>query len=84
MNSDQKVHFAVAGAGSIAAVGNGNGQSQDPYSGDNCSLFHGRALVILRMTRKAGQIKFTANGEGLLESTVVVESKPARTLPDLQ
>jgi beta-galactosidase len=84
LNSDQKVHFAVSGAGSIAAVGNGNGQSLDPYSGDKCSLFHGRALVILRTTREAGEIKLSANGEGLPVSTVVVESKPARSLPDLQ
>ena len=83
MNSDQKVHFAVTGQDSIAAVGNGSGQSLDPYSGDKCSLFHGRALVVLRTTRKAGQIKLTANSEGLPVSTVVVESKPARTLPDL-
>ena len=84
LNSDLKVHFSVSGAGTLAAVGNGNGQSLDPYSGDKCSLFHGRALVILRTTRKAGQIKLNASGEGLPVSTVVVDSKAAKSLPDLQ
>jgi beta-galactosidase len=84
LNSDLKVHFSVSGAGTLAAVGNGNGQSLDPYSGDKCSLFHGRALVILRTTRKAGQIKLNASGEGLPVSTVVVDSKAAKSLPELQ
>jgi beta-galactosidase len=83
VNSDAKVHFAVNGSGAIAAVGNGDGASLDPYSGDRCSLFHGRALVILRTTRKAGQIKLTASADGLPVSTVVVDSTPARALPDL-
>ena len=80
INSDQKVHFAIGGAGTIAAVGNGNGQSQDSYSGDTCTLFHGRALVILRITRKAGQIKLTANADGLSASSVVIESNPVSSL----
>jgi beta-galactosidase len=84
MNGDPKVNFAVSGAGTIAAVGNGDGQSMDPYSGDGCSLFHGRALVILRTSRNAGQIKLTAAGEGLGVSSLLVDSKPAPTVPQLQ
>jgi len=83
-NSDQKIHFAVSGAGTIAAVGNGNGQSRESYFGDSFDLFNGQALVILRTTRKAGQIKLTASGEGLPASTAVVDSRPGKPSPELQ
>jgi beta-galactosidase len=84
MNSDKKVQFAISGAGTIAAVGNGDGESEYPYSGDTCSLFHGRALVILRTNRKAGQIKLTANADGLSASSIVVKSRQTKSLPELR
>ena len=76
INSDSKVRFAVSGAGTMAAVGNGDGRSPDPYSGDTCRLFHGRALVVVRTTRQTGQIKLTANADGLSASSILLESKP--------
>ncbi|HYM06587.1 MAG TPA: DUF4982 domain-containing protein [Terriglobales bacterium] len=76
INSDSKVRFAVSGAGTMAAVGNGDGRSPDPYSGDTCRLFHGRALVVVRTTRQTGQIKLTANADGLRASSILLESKP--------
>src|SRR5258708_5972941 len=84
INSDVMVHFAVAGAGTIAAVGNGNGQGDDLYSGDSFHLFHGRALIVLRTTRKPGQIKLTAKADRLSDSSAVIESKQATTLPELK
>ena len=54
MNSTQDVHFAVSGAGTIAAVGSGDGQSRESYAGDTVNLFNGRALIVLRTSMKAG------------------------------
>jgi beta-galactosidase len=84
VNDDRKVHFAVIGAGTLAAVGSGDGKSLDPYSGNTCSLFHGRAVVVLRTSRNTGQIKLTANADGLSASSVAVESKQAKSSPELQ
>ena len=84
MNSGQKVHFAATGVGTIAAVGNGDGQSQESYSGDSFNLFHGRALVVLRASRHQGQIKLTADADGLNASSVVINSKRASSLPELR
>jgi beta-galactosidase len=83
MNANQKVRFVVSGAGTIAAVGSGDGQSLDSYSGDTFNLFNGRALVVLRTARKAGEIKLTANSDGLSGSSIVVESRPAKQPPAL-
>ncbi len=83
INGSQKVHFAVTGNGTIAAVGSGDGQSQESYVGDSFSLFHGRALVVLRTSRKPGQIKVTATVDSLTAASVVIESKPANPVPEL-
>ncbi len=84
MNAEQKVQFTVAGAGTIVAVGNGNGQSRESYSGDALNLFHGRALVVLRTIRKPGPIKLTTRADGLTASSVVIKSKPTERLPELR
>lgn len=85
MNTDVKATFTVFGAGIIAAVGNGDGQSQDSYAGNAFNLFQGRALVVLRSIRKAGEIKLITNAAGVKISSVVIESKlPAVSLPELR
>lgn len=84
MNVHRKVDFAVSGAGTIAAVGNGNGESQESYSGNTFKLFQGRALVVLRTSRAAGPIKLAASGDGLAAASIVVESKHAEPLAELR
>jgi len=84
MNSNQTVHFTVGGVGTIAAVGSGDGQSQEAYSGNSFTLFNGRALVILRTFLRDGHITLSAGAEGLHSSSIVLESKPGNTLPDLR
>jgi beta-galactosidase len=80
INSSQKVHFAVSGPGTVAAVGSGDGESPDLYSGDAFTLFHGRALAVVRTSRNPGQIKLAGSADGLAASSVALESKPV-TLP---
>ena len=84
MNAGQEVHFAITGYATIAAVGNGDGRAQEAYSGNTFSLFHGRAIVVLRTTRKTGEIKLTASADGLAASSLVVDSKSAEPLTELK
>ena len=81
VNTNHKVLFSVRGVGTIAAVGSGDGQSQDSYSGNSFNLFNGRALVVLRTSSKAGEIKLTAKADGLSAASIVVESKLIATSP---
>jgi beta-galactosidase len=83
-NSNQKVRFAVSGVGTLAAVGNGDGQSMDPYSGDTYRLFHGRALAVLRTSRHTGKIKLTATADSLSASSIFVESRQPKSLAGLR
>ncbi len=73
-NADQQIEFAISGPGVIAAVGNGDTKSSEPYQAKKRSLFNGRALIILRSTGKAGSIKLSAKSQGLTEANVIVNA----------
>jgi beta-galactosidase len=84
MDSHQSVHITLGGSGSIAAIGNGDGQSLAPSSGDTFALFHGRGLVVLRTGRKSGPIRMAATADGLAVSSVTLQSKHVGSLPYLR
>ena len=75
-NADHLVSFAVAGPGTIAAVGNGDMTSEEPYQGNRRKLFHGKALVVVRSPRTAGTLILTASAPGLKEAVIRIVSRP--------
>lgn len=75
VNAEMNVCFSVTGAATFAAVGNGDGQSQESYAGNSFNLFQGRALVVLRGMRKSGEIKFLATADGMKASSIGLVSK---------
>jgi beta-galactosidase len=83
-NADQEVQFAISGPGAIAAVGNGDGQDPARYQGDRRKLYQGRALVVVRTIRQAGDIHVTATTPGLSEGATDIQTKAAEARPELQ
>ena len=77
-NANQEVHFTLTGAGTIAAVGNADGKSDQPYQGNRCKLFNGRATLVVRRSRMQGRTELTANAPGLTAATVAIQAEPAR------
>ncbi|WP_109487206.1 glycoside hydrolase family 2 TIM barrel-domain containing protein [Occallatibacter savannae] len=75
LRADQEVQFTISGPGVIAAVGNGDAQDPDSYHNERRKLYQGRALVVLRSSRQAGNIVLTARSSGLSEGNVTVEAK---------
>ena len=78
-NADQTVQFEIDGPGVIAAVGNGDGASDAPYQGSRRKLFHGRALVVIRMSTTPGTIHIKASAPGLTaagQSIVAQQTTP--------
>ena len=69
-NADHEVTFALEGPGSIAAVGNGDLTSEERYHGTERKLFHGKALAVVRTSRKTGRITLKATAPGLRTATV--------------
>ena len=83
-DSTASVHFSITGAGTIAALGSGDGQSQQSYQSDRFPLFQGRALVVLRSTHKAGKAALQAEAGGLNSQTLIVHTRPVSVSSELQ
>ncbi|HWA96226.1 MAG TPA: glycoside hydrolase family 2 TIM barrel-domain containing protein [Terracidiphilus sp.] len=82
-NESTEVHFTVSGPATIAAVGNGNGQSTESYRGNQRALFHGRALVILRTITKTGPIHLEATAPGLKSANIDLQAEAAAPRAEL-
>ena len=67
-----RIKIKVTGAGEIAAVGNGNPQSLNPFQSDSVDLFFGKAMVIIRSDRKKGKITVEASAAGLTRAREVL------------
>jgi beta-galactosidase len=64
-NADNLLQFKIEGPGIIAGVDNANMKDVDPYVGTSRKTWHGRALVVIRSTKSAGNIKLTVSSKGL-------------------
>jgi beta-galactosidase len=71
-NAQNQLRFSISGPGIIAGVDNGDIKDTDPFSGTNRKAWHGRALVVVRSTRDAGNIKLTVSSEGITEASVMI------------
>lgn len=68
--ADNLVEFSVTGPAKIAAVGNGNPLSTEPFQAKHRKLFFGRAVVIVRPKEGAvGNVQLTATS-GVLQGGV--------------
>ena len=74
-SADEQVQFALNGPGVIQAVGNGDGRDDAPYQGTQRKLFQGRALVVVRTTKKGGMIRLKATAAGLRGAEEATEAK---------
>jgi beta-galactosidase len=73
--AENTIGFEVAGPGEIAAVGNGNPMSLEPFQSNERKLFFGKAMVIVRATDgKPGTIRVTATSAGLTSAMATCES----------
>ena len=82
-NAGQEVQFTIAGPGEIAALGNGDGQSFEPYRGSQRKLFHGRALVVVRASKNPGAVQLEASASGLAGATVTIAAQAVAPRPEL-
>jgi beta-galactosidase len=69
-NAQNQLRFTINGPGVIAGVDNADIKDLDPYIGTARKAWHGRALVVIRSTRNAGDIKLTVSSAGLTDAIV--------------
>ena len=83
-HADQEVQFSISGPGTIAAVGNGNGQDDASYQGGRRKLFEGRALVVVRTSSQNGSITVKARTPGLSDGSVTLQAKAVEHREELR
>jgi len=76
-NADQVIQFDLSGPGSIAAVGNGDGQDVDSYDSDRRKLYYGRALIVIRTSKQTGYTTLTAKAADLRDASLRLDVKAA-------
>jgi beta-galactosidase len=74
-NAETKVRFSVEGEAEIAAVDNGNPLNPKSFQTTSCNAFHGRCLIILRPTGKAGKVTLTADTGDISPEKCAIEIK---------
>jgi beta-galactosidase len=74
-NAEVPVHFAVSGAGELAAVGSGNPCRPESFRQPVRTTFRGRCLAILRPTAGPGTIRLRAEAAGLKPAAVKIRAK---------
>jgi beta-galactosidase len=73
-NADHPIFFTVAGAGTLAAVGNGNPASEEAYVGNQRCAYRGRCLVVVKASGEPGEIRVRAQADGLEVAEVVIQA----------
>ena len=71
--ADNQVKFHVQGAGTIAAVGNGNPASLESFQADRIKAFSGQCLLIVQSdVERSGTINIKATASGLQGGHTIV------------
>jgi beta-galactosidase len=81
-NADQEVEVTVGGPGVVAAVGNGDPRSDEPYVGSRRRLFNGRALIVVRASGVAGPITLTASSTAMAKASVTIQAEQVGRRPE--
>ncbi len=74
-NAANRLHFKIDGPGVIAGVDNANIKDTDPYVGNSRKAWKGRALVVIKSTHGAGEIKLTVTSADLAEAAIKINTK---------
>jgi len=65
------------GPGTIAGLDNGDLNNDAPYQGNQRKAYQGRALVVVRSTHNAGEIKLSAAAPGLPPASAGIQTRSA-------
>jgi len=73
-NAANRLNFKIDGPGVIVGVDNANIKDTDPYVGNTRKAWKGRALVVIKSTRNAGDIKLTVASPILDETAINIKT----------
>ena len=73
--AENLVHFKVEGPGTIAGVGNANPRSLESCQLPQRKAWHGKCLVVIKSTGKAGDIKLDVTSAGLPGKSLMLKTE---------
>jgi beta-galactosidase len=73
-NAANRLHFKIEGPGVIAGVDNADMKDADLYVSNTRKAWKGRALVVIKSTHGAGDIKLIITSTGLSKAVVSIKS----------
>ncbi|MDD5150792.1 MAG: glycoside hydrolase family 2 TIM barrel-domain containing protein [Flavobacterium sp.] len=73
-NAANRLNFKIEGEGVIVGMDNANLKDLDQYVSNTRKAWKGRALVVIKSTRDAGEIKLSVTSDGLEGKSIVVKS----------
>lgn len=74
-NASVELEAIVTGSGVLAALGNADIKDPDTYADQIHKTWKGRALAVVRSTKKAGKVKLTIKSKGLKTSAEIIQSR---------
>lgn len=74
-NASNCLNFNIDGAGTIVGIDNANIKETDPYVGNTRKAWKGRALVVIKSARVAGDIKLKVSSPGIDDAEIIIKSK---------
>ncbi|HEY5508669.1 MAG TPA: glycoside hydrolase family 2 TIM barrel-domain containing protein, partial [Paludibacter sp.] len=74
-NAANRLNFKIDGPGIIAGVDNADMKDTDPYVGNTRKAWKGRALIVIRSTKNAGDIKLTVSSPTLTNVSIDINSR---------
>jgi beta-galactosidase len=74
-NAQNQLKFNVAGPGLIAGLDNADIKDVDPYVGNTRKAWHGHALIVIKSTKNAGDIKLIVSSPELTDAAVTIRSE---------
>ena len=77
-DADKLLTFKLEGAAVLAGVGNGNPTALESFQSGHRSTFHGRAVAVVRASRKPGVTRIEATGTGLAPATITIAAQASR------
>ena len=80
-NADNLIRFKVEGPGALLATDNGDPSSHEPYQAPQRRAFHGLALALVRAGATPGDLRLTAEADGLRPATLVLTADAVPPAP---
>jgi beta-galactosidase len=73
-NAANRLHVKVDGPAVIAGIDNADLKDTDSYTGNTRKAWHGRALIVIRSTHGAGDIKLTISSPGFEDAGLTIKT----------